>query len=450
MTDDLFSDTTDDHLTTGGGVLDEVHAFLTRFVAFPSPEAAAAVTLWAAHAHALAAFDSTPRLALLSPEPGSGKSRTEEVLELLVPNPLHALNASTAAVFRSIGGEARPTLLFDEVDAIFGRHGKDDGAEDLRGLLNAGHRRGASIPRCVGKSQEVVRFPVFAAVALAGLGDLPDTLMSRSVIVRMRRRAPHETVAPFRYRDTEPVGHALRDRLAAWAAEHITVLTDARPTMPPGVEDRPADCWEPLLAVADAAGGDWPDRGRAACVELVKVGASREASLGIRLLADLRSVFGGSDVAFTETLLDALHALPEAPWADLRGKPLDARGVARRLGEYGVNSQQVRVGTRTAKGYRRETLWDAWSRYLPAEAEQAKQGQHRRSEPTSGVSDDEGVSDASETLDPSETDSERLTWAVAPVSDVSLLREATACRACGAELWAPQSRQRGVCGRCAA
>jgi hypothetical protein len=182
----------------GAVLLDDVHAFLTRFVAFPSPGAADAVVLWAAHAHALDAFDSTPRLALLSPEPGSGKSRTEEVLELLVCNPLHALNASTAAVFRSIEA-GRPTLLFDEVDAIFGRHGKDDGAEDLRGLLNAGHRRGASIPRCVGKTQAVVRFPVFAAVALAGLGDLPDTVMSRSVIVRMRRRAPHERVASFRY-----------------------------------------------------------------------------------------------------------------------------------------------------------------------------------------------------------------------------------------------------------
>lgn len=392
MSDQLFAD-------GGGSVFDDVHAFLTRFVAFPSPEAADAVTLWAAHAHALDAFDSTPRLALLSPEPGSGKSRTEEVLELLVPSPMHALNASTAAVFRSIEGE-RPTLLFDEVDAIFGRHGKDDGAEDLRGLLNAGHRRGASIPRCVGKSQEVVRFPVFAAVALAGLGDLPDTLMSRSVIVRMRRRAPHETVASFRYRDTEPVGHALRDRLAAWAAEHIAALTDARPTMPAGVEDRPADCWEPLLAVADAAGGEWPGRGRAACVELVKVGASREASLGIRLLADLRTVFGSSEVAFTETLLDALHNLPEAPWADLRGKPLDARGLARRLAEYGVNSQQVRVGARTAKGYRREALWDAWSRYLPAAgAEEPKQPEQRRSDAASRVSDGDDVSDARETLD---------------------------------------------------
>ncbi len=305
---------------TGAALLNEIHEFITKFVVFPTMGAADAVTLWAAHAHALEAFDSTPRLALLSPEPGSGKSRTEEVLELLVPNPMHALSASTAAVFRSIEGE-KPTLLFDEVDAIFGRHGKDDGAEDLRGLLNAGHRRGASIPRCVGKAQEVVKFPVFAAVALAGLGDLPDTLMSRSVIIRMRRRAPHERVASFRFRNVEPAGHALCDRLADWAKHSITELTDARPAMPPGIEDRPADCWEPLIAVADAVGGDWPVRARAACVELVKVGASREASLGVRLLSDLKVVFGSTEVMATEDILSALHGMDEVPGVISAGAP---------------------------------------------------------------------------------------------------------------------------------
>jgi len=171
---------------TGADVLDELAATLSRFVVFPGAEHRDAVALWVAHAHVVEAFESSPRLALLSPEPASGKTRTLEVIELLVPRPMHALNASTAAVFRSIDSD-RPTLLLDEVDAIFGRRTGDEN-EDLRALLNAGHRRGTTIPRCVGKSMEVKRFPVYAALALAGLGDLPDTLMSRSVIVRMRRR----------------------------------------------------------------------------------------------------------------------------------------------------------------------------------------------------------------------------------------------------------------------
>ncbi|CAN5464694.1 DUF3631 domain-containing protein [soil metagenome] len=359
-----------DHLTpadagtAGVTLLDEVETFLATFVAFPTDGARVAVTLWAAHAHLVHDVDSSPRLALLSPEPGSGKTRTLEVLELLVPAPMSVLSASVAAIFRTLASGST-TLLFDEADAIFGRRGSDDGAEDLRALLNAGHRRGQTIPRCVGPKHEVVRFPVYTAVALAGLGALPDTLMSRSVIIRMRRRAPGEHVTPYRHRVHAPAGNALRDRLAEWAAAVGPIVGDAWPDFPTGVEDRPADVWEPLLALADAAGGRWPDRARAACIELVKVAASRDASLGVRLLGDLRQVFGDADVLSTEELLKSLHGLDEAPWNDLRGKPMDARGLARRLRQYGVTSQTVRVGDATPKGYRRTDLHDPWTRYLP-------------------------------------------------------------------------------------
>lgn len=356
--------------TAGAELLEDIAAFLGTFVAFPSEAARIAVTLWAAHTHVVADVDNSPRLALLSPEPGSGKTRTLEILELLCPQPLAILSASPAAVFRTIAA-GQPTLLMDEVDALFGRRGGDDGAEDLRALLNAGHRAGASIPRCVGPKHEVVKFPVYAAVALAGLGDLPDTLMSRAVIIRMRRRAPGEKITPFRHRVHASHGEALRDRLAEWAAAIIPVVADAWPDMPAGVEDRPADVWEPLLAIADAAGGDWPDRARAACVELVKVAESRDASLGVRLLGDLREVFGDADTLPTEAILTRLHDLDEAPWGDLRGKPMDARGLARRLRQYDVRSKTVRVGDATPKGYSRTDLHDAWTRYLPHPPESA-------------------------------------------------------------------------------
>lgn len=348
-------------------LLDDVEDFLATYIAFPSEHARVAVTLWAAHAHLLNAADNTPRLALLSPEPGSGKTRVLEVLELLVPAPMHVLSASPAAIFRTIDS-ATPTLLFDEVDAIFGRRGKDDSNEDLRALLNAGHRRGATIPRCVGPSHEVRLFPVHAAVALAGLGDLPDTLMSRSVVVRMRRRAPGETIRPFRHRLARPAGNALRARLAAWAGTVEDAVRDAWPTMPADVTDRPADVWEPLLAVADAAEGRWPERARTACVSLTRANVARDASLGVRLLVDLRTVFGDADRLATEDILGRLCALDEAPWADLRGRPLDPRGLARRLGAYDVSSTQLKVDGQKVRGYRREDLWDAWQRYLPTPA----------------------------------------------------------------------------------
>ena len=412
-------------------LLDDVRTFIARFVAFPSLAALDAVTLWAAHAHTVHAGENTPRLALLSPEPGSGKTRTLEVLEALVPAPMNVLSASPAAVFRSIESE-RPTLLMDEVDAIFSRRGTEDGAEDLRALLNAGHRKGATIPRCVGPRHDVVRFPVFAAAALAGLGDLPDTLMSRSVIIRMRRRAPSEQVQPWRHRLHAPAGEDLGARLADWAQLNADTIGQAWPDMPDGITDRPADVWEPLLAVADAAGGHWPETARVACVELSKVAASREASLGVKLLADLREVFGDTDALPTETILDRLHKLDESPWADLRGKPLDARGLAWRLRQYEVLSVKVKIDGRALQGYRREHLWDTWARYLtpaPPEAEPREPAEPRRSDP------EPEVPDASEVPEPAtgtEPDTLPLTCGVPEVPQVPDLqgRRALICSVC--------------------
>lgn len=364
--------------SAGADLLDDVEAFLRRFVAFPTESAAVATTLWAAHAHAIEYAESTPRLAFLSPEPGSGKSRALEVLSPLVPNPMHAVNATPAALFRAVSDlDERPTILFDEIDTVFGPKARDN--EETRGFLNAGHRRGAVAYRCVGEGtrQSVVAFPAFAAVAVAGLHDLPDTIATRSVIVHMRRRARHEVVEPFRFRLHEPPGFALRGRLAAWVATVGATLEESAPAMPPGVEDRPADVWEPLLAIADAAGGEWPTRARESCLHLTTDERDVEPSLGVRLLADLRDVWASHPDAsglLTETLLAALHEIEEAPWSDLRGRPLDARRLARLLRPYGIARASVRVGTRAAKGYRRDDLADAWTRYLPAPPEMGHEG----------------------------------------------------------------------------
>lgn len=350
----------------GAEVLDEVHEFLGRFVAYPSAEARVAHTLWIAHAHLMDAWESTPRIAFLSPEPGSGKSRCMEVSELLVPLPVEAINVTPAYLFRKVGGdEGQPTILFDEIDTVFGPKAKDN--EEIRGLLNAGHRRGAVAGRCVvrGKTVETEEIPAYCAVALAGLGGLPDTILSRSVIIRMRRRAPGERVEQFRRRLHEADGHELRDRLSVWAESVGYRIGDPWPQMPDGIEDRDADVWEALLAIADLAAGHWPQTARVAAVALVADSKESTPSLGVRLLADLRDIFNGHDVLSTETILEKLNALEEAPWGDLRGHELNARGLAQRLRPYDVTSTNVRIGDQVVKGYRSEDLWDSWERYLP-------------------------------------------------------------------------------------
>ncbi len=244
---------------------------------------------------------------------------------------------------------------------MFGPKAKDN--EDIRGLLNAGHRKGAVAGRCVVRGKEVFteELPAYCAVALAGLDDLPDTLQSRSVIVRMKRRSPGEVVEPFRYRLHSAEVFALRDALSDWAG---SIPTGVWPDMPEGIEDRNADVWEALLAVADAAAGDWPKRARVAAVALVADSMAAPPSMGVRLLADLRSVFGDAEHLSTEDIIAGLVAMDEAPWGDIRGKTLDARSLSRRLSKYGVRPRVVRIGDKTPRGYARADLADPWSRYL--------------------------------------------------------------------------------------
>ena len=214
--------------------LDAVAEFLDRFVAWPSEHARVSAALWVAHTYRIESFDSTPRLAFLSPEPGSGKTRALEVIGSLVRHPMHAINCTPAALFRSVADlDRRPTILFDEIDTIFGPRAKDN--EEVRGFLNAGHRRSGVAYRCVGlgTSQKVAAFPAFAAVAVAGLDDLPATIASRSIVVRMRRRAADEHVEPYRLRHHEPQGLAIGERLA----DALEVLDPGRGT---GYADR--DC----------------------------------------------------------------------------------------------------------------------------------------------------------------------------------------------------------------
>jgi hypothetical protein len=348
-------------------ILDDVHAFLGRFIIYPSKEAHDAHVLWIAHTHVMEAWESTPRIAFLSPEPASGKTRALEVSELLVPNAVEAVNVSPAYVFRKVGDPENglPTLLHDEIDTLFGPKAKEN--EDVRGLYNAGHRRGAVTGRCVvhGKTVKTEEIPAYCALALAGLGWLPETLLSRSVVIRMRRRAPHEKVTPFRRRVYAAEGHKLRSRLAAWGSSAIKEMTEARPAMPDGIEDRNADMWEALLAIAEAAGEHWLKRAHVAAVTLVAAAADREPSLGIRLLSDLREAFGERDQMTTAEILQKLHGISEAPWNDLKGRPLNDRGLATRLRQYSVKSRTLNLGGEArAKGYAREDLHDVWKCYL--------------------------------------------------------------------------------------
>lgn len=242
----------------GAELLDQVLGVIRRYVVLPPEPAAAAVVLWVAASHGTPAWNAAPRLVIKAPEKRCGKSRLLDLVEALCHRPIMTTNASPSAVYRSIGADPLdpPTLLIDEADAIFGPKSAAE-HEVLRGLLNAGHQRGRPALRWDASTRQLDRIATFAFAALAGIGNMPDTIEDRAVIVGMRRRAPDELVQPYRTRRDGPALHQLKTRLNRWVRTDLDQLTDATPAMP--LEDRAADTWEPLVAVADLAGGHWPD-----------------------------------------------------------------------------------------------------------------------------------------------------------------------------------------------
>ncbi|MFJ9519531.1 DUF3631 domain-containing protein [Kitasatospora sp. NPDC101801] len=363
---DLMPDT---EATEGADLLAQLRAQIAKFVILPSEQALDAATLWVAATHLQGSWQHAPRLAVVGPAKRCGKSRLLDVLTETVHQPVLTVNSSPAAVFRSISEEP-PTLLVDEADTIFGSPKMAEKNEEMRGLLNAGHQRDRYVLRVVGNDHTPRKFPTFAMAAIAGIGDLPDTIMDRSIVIRMRRRAEGESVAPYRTVRDRPALHAIRDKIACWTAPLADQALHLEPSMP--VEDRAADTWEPLVITADLAGGPWPRLARQACKRMVdaEVQAEDDNPGGARILADIRRIFhaaGEPDSIATDQLLFTLNGDPEAPWAEAGRGGLTPRGLGAMLREFGISSGNVRMPDGTQrKGYTRHKFLDAWRRYCPA------------------------------------------------------------------------------------
>ena len=357
-------------------LLTHTQEYLRDYIAFPHLEQAVIVTIWIAHTWVVQAFTFTPYLSINSPVKRCGKSTLLDCLKLLVCKPWSAVMPSPAVLFRKIELDC-PTLLLDEVDTIFSNAKGDEGKEELRAVLNAGFQRGAKVPRCVGPTHTLAEFSVFCAKALAGIGKLPDTVADRSIPIVLARKARTQQLAKFRFRDVSERAEMLRNALAGWAQDPVVIsaLTEARPAIPDRLGDRAADISEPLLALADLAGGDWPESVRAALVKLCNGDAGEDDNLPIKLLSACREIFAEEDVdrLSSRDLLDKLVAREDdAPWAMWWEADLskgNAKGPAARLARllkpFDVYSRKYREGTETVRGYLREVFEDAFVRYLP-------------------------------------------------------------------------------------
>jgi hypothetical protein len=358
---------------TGAEILDAVMRFVRRFVSFTEPQART-VTLWAAHTHAIEAAEFTPYLNISAPEKESGKTRLLDVCKVLVANPWKTENASPAALVRKVhvGLESgQPvTVLFDERDSQAG--GDKERAEVVRGILNSGYERGGFYSRCVGEGtkMQVVDFNTFGAKALAGMGSISDTVASRSIPIRMKRARRGE-VEKFRQRDTVIQGTVaeLKPKLAAWSDSNLEALRQARPEIPKSLSDRQSDCCEPLIAIADLAGGDWPQAARKAIVTLCGKAQAEDDSPGVRLLQDVRRIFAErqvDEIASTE-LSETLAQIETSPWGEWsHGKPITATRLARLLKPFDIVPDRIGGKDSQARGYTLRQFKDAFSLYLPS------------------------------------------------------------------------------------
>ena len=342
----------------GAQLLSDIATTIQRFIVC-SPEVANAAALWVTMTWFVDHIQVCPLAVITAPEMRCGKTQLLTVMGRLVARPLTASNITPAALFRAVEMWG-PTLLIDEADAFM----KDN--EELRGVINSGHTRdSAFVIRTVGDDHTPTKFSTWGAKALSGIGRVANTLEDRAIILELRRKLPNEDAERLRHAEPDLFIN-LRSKLARFAADCGEQVGEARPPLPASLNDRAQDNWEPLLAIAQVAGNNWPEIGTATATAL----STRDnASGGIdtELLADIRDVFEMQLVSQISTadLIEKLCKDEERPWATFnKGSRITPRQLASRLRKYGIISTTIRFGPTTPKGYRLEQFTEAFERYL--------------------------------------------------------------------------------------
>jgi hypothetical protein len=226
---------------------------------------------------------------------------------------------------------------------------------------------------------------------LCGIGALPGTIADRSIRFELKRKKKDEKVSRWNDRDATREAAPLHDALAVWALTALDELRAATPTdIPASLSDRAEEIWTPLFAIADLAGGEWPQAARKAAVELS--GTADELDIGVELLTDIAAILETlpeTDTAVASAdLLAKLNALPEAPWSTWsKGEPMTGKALASQLKRFGIRSAgslQLRPYGPVARGYRRDAFEDAFARYSVDEALKRKNA--NESEPETPIS----------------------------------------------------------------
>lgn len=341
-------------------LLDAIENFILKHSVLPDG-ASTAITLWCLATYNINLFRIFPKLLISSPEKRCGKSTVLDLIELFSYKTLMTSNMSPASIYRVIEID-QPTLLIDEADTFVA-----SGSSEMTGIINSGHARSrAFVIRCGANTFEPIKFSTWSPMVLAAIGDLPDTIMDRSVIIRLRRKTKIETVSRMQP-DLFERSAAERSKLLKWSLDNADNIKD-NPIEPPDLgNDRAIDNWLPLFTVANLVSEKWSKKCEASYVMLNAV--MPEPDLSILLLSDIREIFSNLNEVkiLSEDLVARLNSPQDKPWCEIKnGRPLTQNDLAFKLKKYRIKPKSLRYNGSTSKrGYELQHFQDTFDRYLP-------------------------------------------------------------------------------------
>jgi len=302
-------------------------------------------------------FDNCAYLAITSPTKRCGKTTLAQMLAWLCRRAEFTVDPTGAATFHIIADRG-PTLICDEAENYLADR-------RLRPLLNAGFKKGLTVPRCIGG--QIVQFAVFGPKIFCIVGEPPESLLDRSIVIAMRRAKPNELTETFRENAVSRDATALALQIADWAAAKRQEVADCYANSSVDfLPDREANLWAPLFAIAQVVVPERIDELKTVALRLIKEKSKQDSELSpaIRLLMDLRTVFASerAEKIPTDRLIGDLRNLPDRGWKWISGSEL-----ARHLRPFSIEPKQMWMDGRNVRGYLRRDFLDAFERYVPAQ-----------------------------------------------------------------------------------
>ena len=362
-------------------VLDEICTTIRRFV-WMKPSYCRAAALWIVLTYLHDVVDILPILLITSPLEDCGKTTTLKLILYLSNRPIPASNISAAAIYRTIG-DNHPTLILDEADAFM----QED--EAMRGVINSGHERQlAYVIRVINDKGDTGQFSTWCPKAIARIGQPKRTILSRSIPIRLERKPKGMKAEKLKS------GHKLEfedlRRKISRLANDIRAQVQLFRSQSDWLNNRAGDNWEPLFAIATAAGDEWLKATKAAALAMSQKAAQDSKSFGHYLLERLGDIFAerreelrrnslpepeGRFFFRTKDLLPVLNADEEAPWREHKDQVLTAHKLGKELKEYDIVPDEVKEGPERGRGYWSDQIESAVEKYKTEFGDKTQEGE---------------------------------------------------------------------------